>query len=132
MKISIMGNQGLAHKFSRKNANTFQVLPDFQKSTVREGNGWNLRFYDKLILDAEDYRGTGYRIDFSNLKGDNSILVSSIQSHQERPVIQRVTLDTAWAVEDGRRLALQVASALTQVPFLDRLLELPVPEQMAA
>lgn len=134
MSISIQTSPTLTHTFRRYTEDDAVVKPDFEKSTARTGPVWNLHFKGDDVLEVRSNQATasGYDILVGPEKYPDSIIVRQPMmpgmrgSSSTTPPFQRVNFEQGLPAENLRRFALQVASSLTQVPFLDRLLDLPV------
>ncbi len=134
MNLSIHANtrDGLAvYNLQRRSKDEFDVQVDWDKSQVRSG-GFGLSFNPQ---DELEVRGPSDQFEWNILVApeghENSVFVvhppNGMRHSGEPPTFDQIDFDSPITKEQSRQVALQVASSLIQVPFLERMLNQPVP-----
>lgn len=136
MSLSIHTNtaNGLAvYNLQRRSENAFDVQVDWDKSQVRNG-GFGLEFNAQDQLEVRAFGapdGLAWDVQVAPEGRESSVFImappNGFRGPGATPPIQQIDFGAPIAKEQSRKIALQVASSLIQVPFLERLLEAPVP-----
>lgn len=134
MNLSIHANTAsgrAVYNLQRRSEDAFEVQVDWDKSQVSRG-GFGLEFNQGGQLEVRDYGGgQEWDIHVGPQDHENSVFImpppSGFRGPGQTPPIGEVDFGAPIPKEQARRVALQVASSLIQVPFLDRLLDAPVP-----
>ena len=120
--------QQTAYNFTRASEDNFQVGVDWANSPGVNSGGYSASFtQDRLELRGEREQ---WDIMVAPEGFNHSVLVMSPPNgfrSSEQPPISRVDVPTAIKAEESRKVALQVASALVGIPFMENMLSLPVP-----
>lgn len=122
------GYQQTAYNFTRESEDNFLVGVDWEKSPGVNSGGYSAKFTkDRLELRGDEAE---WDILVAPEGYEQSVLVTSPPNgfrSSEQPPISQVDFPTAIKAEESRKVALQVASALVGIPFMDSMLSLPVP-----
>ena len=127
-------NQNLktVYNFQRSSENDFRVGVDWDKSPGVRSGGFGLTFQE----DRLELRGVGDSNNWDILVApegnDSSVFVMAppkgVRGPGATPPFSQVDLPAKISPEESRKVALQVASSLIGIPFLETMLSLPVPE----
>lgn len=125
-------NLKTVYNFQRSSENDFRVGVDFEKSPGVRSGGFGLKFQE----DRLELRGMGADNNWDILVApegsDSSVFVmappTGMRNPGATPRFSQVDMGAKINPEDSRKVALQVASAVVGIPFLETLLSLPVPQ----
>ena len=135
--ISINKSQGYGHgttyTLAKTSENEFGVNVDWDKSPGVQSGGYGLTFAEDR-LEVRAYTGPEEQWDILVAPPgfENSVVVQAPpsglrggNSAKATDSVSQVDFPSPIKPEESRRIALQVASSLIGVPFLDRLLDQP-------
>ena len=118
------------YNFHRSSENNFRVGVDWEKSPgVRQG-GYSVDFVEDQ-LELRDFRNRDNSWDVLVAPDgyESSVIVKSPSNGGRpgpTPPISRIDMPAPIKAEDVRKTALQVASALVGIPFMESMLSLPI------
>ena len=120
------------YNLKRQSKDQFQVQLDWDKSQARHG-GFGLTFNPQDELEVRGFADhSEWNIQVAPKGYENSVLIlpppNGMRGSRSPASFNRIDFDAPIAKEQSRKVALQVASSLIQVPFLEQMLEQPIPE----
>ena len=127
--------QGTTYTLAKTSENQFGVNVDWERSPGVNSGGYGLTFAEDR-LEVRGYASPEEQWDILVAPPgfEKSVLVQAPPNGfrdgggaSEAESLSQVDFPSAIKPEESRRIALQVASSLIGVPFLDRLLEEPAP-----
>jgi hypothetical protein len=121
--------QKTVYNLRRTSENAFYVAVDWDKSPGVRSGGCSVTFaQDRLELRGQDDQQWDVMVAPEGY--NQSVFVTApptgTRSPGATPPLSRVDFPAAINPEDSRKVALQVASALIGIPFLENMLTLPV------
>lgn len=128
-------NGRAVYNLQRQSQDAFNVQVDWDKSDVRNG-GYGLEFKGDT-LEVRDWSNNerAWDVQVAPQGHENEVYVmtppNGFRGGGAEFPIDQIDFGAPIAKEQSRQVALQVASSLIQVPFLDRMLEQPVPTPKA-
>lgn len=130
--INITTNKGFqqtVYNFSRSSEDAFYVGVDWEKSPGVRSGGCSVTFAEDR-LEVRGQEDQQWDVLVAPDGYSQSVFVTApptgTRSPGAQPPISRVDFPAAINPEDSRKVALQVASALVGIPFLENMLALPV------
>lgn len=137
INVSIGQRNLTTYSLKRTAEDSFMAEVDWDRSPNANSGGYSLEFKpDQLEVTPLGSRDEGWDVFVAPSEAPNSVFVqartaSGLRGGNQAETVRQVEFPNAIAPEQTRKVALQVASALIGIPFLDSMLEQPVPAALA-
>ena len=120
------------YNLMRRSQKEFSAQVDFEKSTVNFG-GFDLNFNEQDILEIREFSGDkNFDVQVAPPGRESSVWIlppsDGLPTADEASSLEEIDFGEPVMKKDSQRVALQVASSLIGIPFLERMLKQEVPQ----